>query len=85
MIVIVIFLMQCAFTENGIRDKAAFKIDTIFGIFVSPIGSDLFAGTYSTPFQTITKAMSVAQPGDTIFIRGGQYILETKISISKNG
>lgn len=41
--------------------------------FVSTIGSDANIGTIYAPFQTIQRASSVAQPGDTVMIRGGIY------------
>ena len=36
-------------------------------------GSDLNQGTLGQPFQTIQQAAKLAQPGDTVFIRGGIY------------
>lgn len=45
--------------------------------FVSTSGSDTNSGTISTPFKTIQKAVSLAQAGDTIFIRGGTYIVSS--------
>ena len=41
--------------------------------FVSPGGANTNAGTISAPFQTIQQAANVAQPGDTVMIRGGIY------------
>ncbi len=42
--------------------------------FVSPTGDDTSAGNSSaTPFKTITKALSVAQSGETIFVAPGTY------------
>ena len=41
--------------------------------YVSLIGNNNNIGTISQPFRTITKASQVAQPGDTIFVRGGIY------------
>ena len=38
-----------------------------------PSGSDSNPGNLSQPFATIQHAASVAQPGDTVFIRGGVY------------
>ena len=39
----------------------------------SSAGSNANAGTFDQPFQTIQAAANVAQPGDTVFIRGGVY------------
>lgn len=41
-------------------------------------GSDGYSGTRHEPFRTITKAVSVAQPGDTIRVRGGTYDASTE-------
>jgi hypothetical protein len=41
--------------------------------FVSAGGSNANAGTITAPFQTIQQAASIAQPGDTVMIRGGIY------------
>ena len=53
--------------------------------YVSPAGSDAAAGTISQPFLTIVKAHSVVTAGDTIIVRGGNYIVTTAINISKSG
>ncbi|MBI5475253.1 MAG: right-handed parallel beta-helix repeat-containing protein [Ignavibacteriales bacterium] len=57
-------------------------------IYVSTSGNDSSnTGTFDLPFKTITKAISVAVMGDTIFVRGGIYSLTSTISIgsSKSG
>jgi pectin methylesterase-like acyl-CoA thioesterase len=42
--------------------------------YVSPKGNDTNSGTLLTaPVRTIQKAVDAAQPGDTIFVRGGTY------------
>ncbi len=58
---------------------------TILGIFVSTTGNDANAGTYAQPYLTLQKAISVAQPGDTIFVRAGTYIDSTTIALSQSG
>ena len=40
---------------------------------VATNGNDANSGTLSSPFQTIQKAASLAQPGDVVSIRGGVY------------
>jgi len=42
-------------------------------IHVSKAGSDSAAGDHSRPYLTITKAASVAQPGDTVLVHAGTY------------
>jgi hypothetical protein len=58
---------------------------TILGIFVSTTGSDTNAGTYSAPFLTVQKAISIAQAGDSIYLRAGTYINNSTINISSSG
>lgn len=41
--------------------------------YVAPNGNDSSAGTQAAPFRSITKAQSVANSGDTVFLRGGTY------------
>jgi hypothetical protein len=54
-------------------------------IYVAPDGSDSNPGTIEEPLGTIPAAVNIAQAGDTIYLRGGVYILEIPISISKDG
>lgn len=42
--------------------------------YVAPAGSDGNAGTQAAPFKSIAKAQSVAAAGDTVYLRGGNYI-----------
>jgi probable HAF family extracellular repeat protein/parallel beta-helix repeat protein len=41
--------------------------------FVAPGGLDANPGTIAAPLQTIQAAANLAQPGDTVMIRGGTY------------
>ena len=41
--------------------------------FVATTGADNNPGTLAQPFATIQQAANLAQPGDTVFIRGGTY------------
>jgi hypothetical protein len=54
-------------------------------IFVSTSGADNNPGTIDLPLKTIPAAVTLSQPGDTIFVRGGIFILSTTITISKIG
>jgi len=51
--------------------------------FVSPSGDDLSEGTIGTPLLTINKAVDLVQPGDSILVRGGTYMLQTTIRIKE--
>ncbi len=41
--------------------------------FVSPDGSDTNAGTLAAPFQTLARAVTNLNVGDTLYLRGGTY------------
>ena len=41
--------------------------------YVAPGGSDSAAGTQAAPWASFAHAQSVAQPGDTVYFRGGTY------------
>jgi hypothetical protein len=41
--------------------------------YIAPRGSDSAAGGLSCPFATLKKFLTIAQPGDTAYIRGGTY------------
>ncbi|NDW10143.1 T9SS type A sorting domain-containing protein [Dysgonomonas sp. 520] len=49
--------------------------------FVSPTGNDSADGNINSPLLTINKAVDLVQPGDTIFVRGGTYMLQATIRI----
>lgn len=51
--------------------------------YVSPQGNDSNPGTISLPWRTISKAIKTAEPGATIYIRGGTY--HEKVSIYQSG
>ncbi len=56
-------------------------------IYLAPDGDDNNPGTFLLPFATFPKAISEANPGDTIYVRGGVYDLTNTITITavKNG
>ena len=41
--------------------------------YVAPNGNDSAAGTQAAPWASIARAQTVAQPGDTVYFRGGTY------------
>ena len=43
--------------------------------FVATAGSDANPGTIEKPFATIQRAQAAAGAGDTVFIRGGTYVM----------
>ncbi|MEZ6058593.1 MAG: right-handed parallel beta-helix repeat-containing protein [Planctomycetaceae bacterium] len=64
---------------------------TLFGVvawgaefYVSPAGDDSGTGSVDAPFASVNKAQGVASPGDTIWIRGGRYVM-TEEMIAQRG
>jgi hypothetical protein len=72
--------LNIAITGSGIQQTTSSTAR-----YISPTGNDANAGTFAAPFRTITKAVSVAVAGDTIYMRGGSYASATTTSISKTG
>jgi len=54
-------------------------------LYVATNGNDSNPGTLAQPLATIQRAVNLAQPGFTIFIRGGTYAPSTNIQILSNG
>jgi hypothetical protein len=44
--------------------------------YVATTGDDANAGTIDKPFATVQRAQQSANPGDTVFIRGGTYTMQ---------
>lgn len=44
--------------------------------YVAPDGSDANPGTQAAPFATIMRAQTAAAAGDTVWLRGGTYLLD---------
>ena len=53
--------------------------------YVATSGSDTSAGRIDAPLKTISKALSLLQAGDTVYVRGGRYLLTSTISVPKSG
>src|SRR4030095_14117277 len=52
--------------------------------YVAPSGSNSNPGTLAAPFATLQKAHDIANPGDTIYMRGGTYVA-AQVDITRNG
>lgn len=52
---------------------------------VATTGNDTNPGTLSSPFQTIQKGLSKAQPGDVVSVRGGIYQVATMVTFPRSG
>ena len=42
-------------------------------LYIAPTGNDTAAGTHSAPWKSLARAQQAAQPGDTVYLRGGTY------------
>lgn len=51
--------------------------------YIAPNGNDANPGTKEQPFQTINKAQTLLSPGDTVFVRGGTYVMDESQIASK--
>ncbi|MFP3122588.1 DUF1565 domain-containing protein [Ectobacillus funiculus] len=52
-------------------------------LYVSPIGSDKNVGSKKKPLKTIQKAVNLAKPGTTVYVRKGIY--KEQVVIKKSG
>ena len=50
--------------------------------YISAVGSDTNSGTFSAPFKTFAKAVSVLRPGDTLQVQAGTYYESLTLSTS---
>lgn len=53
--------------------------------YVSPTGANGASGTINDPLATLQAAHDQAKPGDTIYLRGGTYQLESGIRLTNDG
>lgn len=53
--------------------------------YVAPSGSDSNAGTIDAPFASVQRAPEAARPGDTVFIRGGTYMMNESQIVKHEG
>lgn len=53
--------------------------------YIATDGDDGNSGTIESPFATFEHAIEMATAGDTIYVRGGTYLLDDSIDIDKAG
>src|SRR5438067_6993492 len=53
--------------------------------YVAPNGNDKNAGTLTQPFESIQRAQHAANPGDTVYLRGGTYNIREDQIAKKQG
>ena len=51
-------------------------------LYVAPGGNDINSGSMTMPLATLQKAQELVKPGDTVYIRGGNYRMQ-EIQISR--
>jgi hypothetical protein len=51
-------------------------------LYVAPNGDDSASGSLTAPFATMSKAVSLLKPGDTLFVRDGVYAESFVVSAS---
>ncbi len=57
---------------------------TLSPVYVATTGNDSNPGTITEPFKTLHKAVSIAGPGQTIYVRGGTHYYTRTIVLSQN-
>ena len=67
----------CLYTLTGHPTRAT-------EYFIAPGGSNLNQGTLASPWGTFDFAIDQIDPGDTLFVRGGNYQLGSRIQIRGN-
>ena len=64
--------VQSSYGDVGPRTNSG--DDSAAGIYVAPDGNDDNAtGSIDAPYRSINAALDIAQPGDTLILRGGTY------------
>ena len=69
------FILTCTFFSTSFGKQ----------YFIANNGNDTNLGTIESPFLGFDAAYSAAQPGDTIWVRGGVYNVSTIWKIEKAG
>ena len=78
--------MSSMFTLNAVIDNQRLTVTNGNSWYVKSTGSDLYSGTESSPFKTLSKALNNAKDGDTIYVAPGTYTgtSNVKLTISKS-
>ena len=53
--------------------------------YVSTTGTNSAKGSLDQPFATLDYAHKLAKPGDTIYVRGGTYVLTSEMKLTNSG
>ncbi|MBN1972915.1 MAG: ankyrin repeat domain-containing protein [Sedimentisphaerales bacterium] len=68
---------------NGYQEIAKLLKRSVY--YVATNGGNDNPGTLKSPFSSITFAIEIAEPGDTIIVRGGTYVCTQTVHIDKSG
>ncbi len=71
--------LYCTLTLAAVAVLAAAPAGA--SIHVATDGSDLNPGTAEAPLLTIHKAVELVEPGDTVWVHGGTYVITERIKI----
>ena len=52
------------------------------GLFVSTTGDDGASGAIATPWRSVASSVARLAPGDTLYLRGGQYFESVHAAVS---
>ncbi len=74
---IIAYAVVCAITVGTLSVEAA-------EFYIAPGGSNGNNGSLSSPWGTFDYAIDHIDPGDTLFVRGGTYNLNSRIQIRNN-
>lgn len=53
--------------------------------YVAPAGDDANPGSIAQPFATVQRAQAAARPGDTVYLRGGTYLMNEAQIVKHEG
>lgn len=83
-IIFTILIISCATPRAPLPTMTVSPGKTIqSAVYVALNGNDSNPGTLAEPLKTVTKAVSLAQPGTVIYLRGGEYA--ENVVVNKSG
>jgi hypothetical protein len=80
---IFVLLFATALTVNLTQQQQNIKQNAATlatGYYLAPGGNDSAAGTIGAPWGTLAGSIAKLKPGDTLYVRGGTYVVTTQIA-----
>ena len=77
-------LVRSAYAETGADFQKIF-VDASSAHYVATDGNDAGPGTADSPWATINHAADEAKAGDTVIVRGGNYVLPSQVRPRNSG